>query len=160
MSKIMLRKDFYKKPYIYSLSKELEKIIGRQAVIEKTLNFKIKSFDKATTEREMLLGQFPRSKNLSDDELVKKAIALLPSFDVLFGGTMNAIIESEEGRENLISTAIETSTIGFCERNGRIKVLDLLREPDGWIVDSYPIVLDRRRLNKRLLLSSKSLLKS
>ena len=86
---------------------------------------------KVTTELEMLRC-FPGCKDLDVQELIEAVKKLVPEREVLLGAMVNAIIESEEGRESLIPTASGTGTLGFCVQNGKLQILSCRRYSDGW----------------------------
>jgi hypothetical protein len=99
-----------------------------------------KPLGKVTTEREML-RRFPGCKDLDGGELILAVKKLVPTSEVLLGAMVNAIIESEEGRANLIPTAVGTWTLGFCVQNGELQLLYCGRNSGGWDVVCRPVRL-------------------
>lgn len=110
-----------------------------------------KPLGEVTTERSML-HKHPKLKGLSDKELLKEAVKIFPQAEVLLGAMVNAMIESEEGRESLIPTAVGTWTLGFCVQNGELQILVCRRRSGGWGVGCGPVKLGREWSAEFLLL--------
>ena len=95
---------------------------------------KPKKLEKITTEREILQENFPQLQNLSDEELIARAKEIFPTRENLQSSMMNAIIESEEGRADTVSTKFGTWTLGFCVDDGALCSLHCYRNSGGWNV--------------------------
>ena len=143
--------DLIKRPDIYGFFGTISGL-GVIKPSGKTLTIPYpKPLGKVTTEREML-RRFPGCKDLDGGELIEAVKKLVPEREVLLGSMVNAIIESEEGRANLIPTAVGTWTLGFCVQNGELQLLSCSRYSDGWGVRCYPVRLGRRWDSGNLLL--------
>ena len=103
---------------------------------------KPKKLEKISTEKEILQENFPQLQNLSDEELIARATEIFPTRENLQSSMMNAIIESEEGRADTVSTKFGTWTLGFCvDTDGTLCTLFCSRFSDGWHVDCLPVRL-------------------
>jgi len=106
---------------------------------------KPKKLEKISTEKEILQENFPQLQNLSDEELIARAKEIFPTRENLQSSMMNAIIESEEGRADTVSTKFGTWTLGFCvDTDGTLCTLSCYRDSVGWNVNCYPFRLGRQ----------------